>query len=259
MVAVSYLNTKPFLHGLQQSALWAHIDLQLHPPALCAQALREGRAQVGLVPVGAWAELGEAWAMVGDYGIAARRAVRTVSLFAQSAVKDLRRIYLDYQSRTSVALVQLLAREYWQLRDVEWIGTQAGFERAEYGEGEGVVIIGDRAIGQAERFAYEYDLAQTWQTWQGLPFVFAVWLARKDWLAAQTGDFLADFNAALAAGVQTREQLAALYQPQYAERNFSVRDYYTQNIQYHLEAQERLGLQRFLQLLAPKSRLFASV
>ncbi len=259
LVAVSYLNTKPFLYGLERSALAARLDLQLLPPAFCAQALREGRALLGLVPVGALSDLGENWEIVGDFGIAARGRVRTVSLFAHSEVQDLRRVYLDYQSRTSVALLQLLMREYWRVSNVEFVPTQAGFEQAEYAKGEGVVIIGDRAVGQSARFGYEYDLSQAWQDWQGLPFVFAVWVGRKDWLGQQHSDFMAAFNAALAAGVQAREALAAAYEGQYAGTDFSVREYYTQNIRYELGTKERAGLAKFLQLLAPKADKIASL
>ena len=51
ITAVSYLNTKPLLYGLFKSKLSGKIDLQLDIPSDCALKLKNGEADLGLVPV----------------------------------------------------------------------------------------------------------------------------------------------------------------------------------------------------------------
>ncbi|MGC5412947.1 MqnA/MqnD/SBP family protein, partial [Streptomyces sp. DT225] len=57
-------------------------------------------------------------------------------------------------------------------------------------EADAAVLIGDAALRanlhDAPRLGLQvHDLGAMWKEWTGLPFVFAVWAARKDYLAAE--------------------------------------------------------------------------
>jgi chorismate dehydratase len=253
LVAVSYLNTKPFLYGLSRSPLAEILDIRLEAPADCAIALSEEQAAIGLVPVALLADTSEL-EIIGDYCIGAHGNVHTVSLFSHCALPEIRRIYLDYQSRTSVALTRILAAHYWHINP-EFVQARKGFEQDMYAADEAVVIIGDRAIGQNQKYEYEYDLSAQWQQWQNLPFVFAAWVARKTWLDKMAQDneaeltlFLQNFNSALSQGLAARREIAALWQPHYPTY-FDVSQYFDKAIQYDLDAAKRKALAIFLDLL----------
>ena len=192
--AVSYLNTLPFLQGIKGSPLLDQIDLSLDIPSDCAKKLMENEVDLGLVPVAIFPQLKEHY-IVSDYCIGANGKVDTVALFSEVPLNEIKSIYLDYQSKTSVNLVQVLAREYWNINP-EWINTEVGYEEKISGTTAGV-IIGDRTFNLSKTYQYKYDLAEAWKEFTGLPFVFACWVANKKLPA----EFIESFNAALKIGV----------------------------------------------------------
>jgi chorismate dehydratase len=253
IVAVSYLNTKPFLHGLQSSPINDFLDIKLATPTDCATALKSEKAAIGLVPIALLADVPEL-AIVSNYCIGALGAVRTVSLFSTVPLAEISRIYLDYQSRTSAALTQVLAQYHWKITP-EFVATTAGYEQRTLSNTEAALVIGDRAIAWKNVYPYEYDLAAAWQDWQKLPFVFAAWVAlpnKIEAIKAAQPDFFNQFDAALAAGLAAAPALADLYQPQYTAYKFDVLRYFQQDIQYNLDSDKRRAAAIFIDFLRLK-------
>lgn len=235
VAAVSYLNTKPLLWGLERSAVQAEMDLQLDYPANLAALLRDGAVDMALLPVAAIPTIPGA-RIVSQYGIAADGDVASVALFSQVPLEQVKQVYLDYQSRTSVRLAQLLLQAYWK-QDVELLPAPVDYIEHIASETAGI-IIGDRALQALPAFTYVYDLAAAWKAWTGLPFVFAAWVATKD----LPPDFTTAFDAAQEEGLRQIDAVVAANPfPAY-----DLHRYYTQNIQYCLDAEKRKGLDAFL-------------
>lgn len=233
--AVSYLNTKPLLYGIERSTIMDKIELRLDFPARLAQQIKNGEIDLALMPVAALQEIPNA-RIVSDYGIAAEGNVVSVALFSQVPINELKTIILDYQSRSSVRLTQLLLAEYWQ-KEVEYLSASPDFIQQIEGT-TGGVIIGDRALQHHNDFKYHYDLSEAWQSYTGLPFVFAAWVANKN----MPEDFIREFNAANALGLNFLAEVA--------QQNFvpyyDIYTYYTQNIHYLLDDEKKKGLDLFL-------------
>ncbi len=246
VTAVSYLNTKPFLYGLLHSGMEAHMQLSLDVPSACARKLIEDQADLALMPVAGIPQLAHAH-IVSDYCIGAEDEVRTVCVFAQRPIEALTHLYLDYQSRTSVALVQLLLRHYWQ-KELVLLPGRPGFERKIEGT-TGALVIGDRTIALEREMPYAYDLARAWKDWTGLPFVFAAWVANKP----LPHPWLERFNNALALGIQSLPKLCLLLQP--PAPHFDLHEYFTRYIRYDLNEARRKGLDKFLTLLRQEALL----
>ncbi|OSZ78808.1 hypothetical protein CAP35_11325 [Chitinophagaceae bacterium IBVUCB1] len=236
---VSYLNTKPLLYGIERSSVMERIELLADYPANVAAALQRGDIDLALLPVAAIPTIPNA-RVVADYGIAADGHVASVCIFSMVPMEEIETLYLDYQSRTSVRLAQLLLAKLWKKNVVlkpatenyiDYInGTTAG------------VIIGDRALKQLTNFEYIYDLAAGWKELTGLPFVFAAWVANKELPA----DFMAAFNAANATGLQHIDEIVAQTPFPY----YNLHTYYTQNIHYLLDAEKKKGMELFLEMIA---------
>ena len=112
---VSYLNSKPFIFGLQQSHIINDIDLSLDIPAVCAQKLLEDKVDIGLIPVATIPLLKEKY-ILSDYCISAIGKVASVLLYSEVPLEKIEKVILDYQSRTSVQLVQVLAKHFWKIK-----------------------------------------------------------------------------------------------------------------------------------------------
>lgn len=236
--AVSYLNAKPMLYGIERSPVMADIVLSLEYPAEVARKLKAGIIDVALMPVAAMAEIPGA-RIVSDYGIAADGDVASVCLFSQVPIEEIETVYLDYQSRTSVRLAQLLLERHWK-RTVAYKPATEHFIDYINGNAAGV-IIGDRALKQLSNFAYVYDLATAWKDFTGLPFVFAGWISNKD----LPESFIAAFNAAIAEGLKHLDTVVAQNPFPY----YDLKKYYTQNIHYLLDDKKKQGLELFLKLI----------
>lgn len=238
--AVSYLNTKPFIYGLFRSELANTIDLSLDIPAVCAEKLLSGEVDLALTPVAVIPDLPQAY-LVSNYCIGATGTVKTVCIFSEKPLKKIKRIYLDFHSKSSVALTSLLCKHHWHISPELIPGTQ-GFENKIVGD-SAALIIGDRSIGLDQRYPYVYDLGEAWLAWTGLPFVFAAWISVKP----INQDLLLRFNKALQIGIDHLPELIKILPTM---EHFDIESYFRNNISYDLDDAKWQGLNRFLNYLS---------
>jgi chorismate dehydratase len=148
--------------------------------------LAAGELDLSVVSAVEYARDAAQYHLLPDLAISCDGPVHSVKLFSRRPVEDLSgaTVLLTASSRTSVLLLELLCRHRWQVTprfatvraepsDLEALG---GFPH------EAVLAIGDAALVLDARRQYpvQVDLGEAWHTWTGLPFVFAVWAARRD-------------------------------------------------------------------------------
>lgn len=238
---VSYLNSKPFIFGLENSDINQKIDLQLDIPSVCAQKLIEGKVDIGLIPVAVIPQLPE-YHIISDYCIGAEGKVASVMLYSEVPLNEIENVVLDYQSRTSVTLVQVLAKHFWKISPA-WVKAEADYEK-NISDKSAAVIIGDRTFGLEGKYKFAYDLAEEWQKFTGLPFVFACWVANKE----LPSEFLNSFNTALKWGIVKMPHLideieaSGIYPT-------NVDFYLNHNISYNFNDRKKKALELFLSYL----------
>ena len=237
--AVSYLNTKPLIYGFEQGLMKDSVDLIFDYPSRIAEQLQQKQIDIGLIPVAA-IPLISGGRILSDYCIGSEGDVASVCLFSDVPIEEIDTVLLDYQSRTSVALVQILLREYWKIKPV-FKSASEGYEKNISGKTAGVVI-GDRAFEQRHRSAYHYDLAGAWKELTGLPFVFAAWVSAVD----LSPEFEVDFNRANQLGLSNLDTVIA----REGYDLYDLQRYFTVNISYRLDEEKKKGLQLFLQYLS---------
>jgi chorismate dehydratase len=238
--AVSYLNTRPLLLGIEQESFLNSIDLVKSYPANIAQDLLSGKIDIGLVPVAILPQLSDPH-IVSNYVIGANGAVASVALFSEVPIDEIKSIYLDYQSRTSVQLLKILLSQFWK-KEVEFISATEGYIAQISGTTAGV-IIGDRALENLSKYPYVYDLSLAWKQHTGLPFVFAAWVANQP----IPSEFIAAFDTANEYGLAHLDEVIALIPAQ--EQVYDLHKYYTENISYVYDEEMKQGLERFLEAL----------
>jgi chorismate dehydratase len=238
--AVSYLNTKPLLYGLQHHAISESIELIEDYPANLAKALEENTIDIGLVPVAVIPKLPEAH-IISNYCIGATGPVASVSIFSQVPMESITSVYLDYQSKTSVNLARILLKNYWK-QDVLLLEAPSNFMDLIDGS-TAAVIIGDRALEKYNSYAYRYDLAEAWINYTGKPFVFATWVANKPIDEV----FIANFNEANKLGLKNIDTVVEQLSHNY--NSYDLHTYFTKNISYTLDAAKKDGMAQFLSLL----------
>jgi len=239
LAAVSYLNTIPFLYGIEEdSSLRSQIDLRLEYPSKCADLLKSGEVDLALIPVAEIPNIPFA-EIIGNYCIGAKGKVNTVMLYSDCPLEEIESIALDYQSRTSVMLTKVLAKRFWKI-EVSFESTSEGYIDSISGSRAGVVI-GDRAFDLNGTFPYQYDLSEEWFKFTGLPFVFACWVANK----ALSTEFVSSFNMAIEQGLKNK----ALAINSWVEKENSAIDlksYLNKDISYEFDERKKMALEKFL-------------
>jgi chorismate dehydratase len=236
--AVSYLNTKPLVYGFKQGMMADSMELIEDYPSKIAAMLVNDEIDMGLVPVAIIPFLKE-YHIVSDYCIACEGEVASVCLFSEVPINEIESIYLDYQSRTSVALLKVLLREHWKMTP-QFIAATPDYENSIGGTTAGLVI-GDRALKQRLRSKYIYDLGTAWEELTGLPFVFAAWISNKK----LPDDFIFDFNRANNLGLQQLNLVIAENHYPY----YDLYKYYTENIVFNPKFNKQTCINLFLEKL----------
>lgn len=240
--AVSYLNSTPFIYGFENyKDIRQKIELSKDNPAICADKLKTGQADIGLIPAVEYPNV-PGGQIISDYCIGAKGAVKTVLLVSDVPLRQIKGVWLDYQSRTSVNLVQVLAENYWKISP-KFVPAQKAYETQIQNSKAGV-IIGDRTFKLPKKFAYTYDLAEEWFKYTGMPFTFAVWAANKRVSQA----FIGLFNKACLYGLEhTREVIR-----QFADNGYTdtrrLKKYLENDISYNFDNEKRKAMNYFLQL-----------
>jgi len=239
--AVSYLNSKPLIEDLHKLA--ADVELLLDYPSRLADDLAAGNLDVALVP-SIESLLHPEYRIVSDACVATRGPVLSVKLFSRSPVTEIRRLALDEGSRTSVALVQILLSERYGMEPtLEPLPLGCSTDET---AADAILLIGDRAIHPpAEKFEFVWDLGEEWTDWTGLPFVFALWLARDE---TQLGDTEQALLEARDRGVKNIKQIARRESANLGISEQTAYEYLTKNLHFRFGSAEQSGLKLFHQL-----------
>ena len=242
--AVGYLNSKPLIHCLEE-LIDAQIVVDL--PSRLAEGLAGGSLDVALIPSIEYARNG-GYTIVSDACISCNGPVKSVMLYSRVPVDRIRTLSLDEGSRTSAALARILLAERFDVhpRTVSLpIGSAASDSDA-----DAVMVIGDRGMIPIDGpYEFVWDLGQEWCGWTGLPFVFAMWVARGEHQSKlkELGRLL---GLARDRGVERLEEIARLEAPSVGLPFQQCHEYLRDNLTYRLGESQRRGLERFYELAA---------
>ena len=246
--AISYLNTAPLMWDFEHGAASSGFDISYVLPARCAASLRDGTADIGIIPAAAYGTISDL-AVIPGVAIASRRAVRSILLVSKKPLADIRSVALDTSSITSVTLTKILFAKWWggerafsaMAPDIEQMLKQH----------DAGLLIGDPAL-QIDRSCYiTLDLAEEWIRFTGRPFVFAFWAVRQAALHDAEGDpdLTALFQRSRDHGLlgENVDHIACEWAPRLGLRQEDVKSYLTENIHYSLDAECLGGLRLFYQ------------
>lgn len=249
--AISFLNTAPLMWDFEHGAAGAEFDISYTVPSQCAQDLRAGRADIGIIPAAAYTTIPELTILPG-VAIASRREVRSILLVSKVPVEFIQTVALDTSSMTSVALTKVLFARWWG-GERKFLPMAPEIETM-LGSCDAGLLIGDPAL-QIDRSRYvTYDLAEEWIRFTGKPFVFAFWAVRQQALGECSAslDLPAVFQQSRDHGLleSSLDRISREWGPRLGLSEGSVKSYLTENIYYSFDAGCIEGMELFYRYAA---------
>jgi chorismate dehydratase len=216
---IQYLNCLPIYWGLVRSGALLDVELTKATPDRLNDMLVAGELDIGPISLVEYLRNADDLVLLPDLAVGSDGPVLSVNLVSQAPLDTLdgRRVALGSTSRTSVLLVRMWLAEVYGVRP-DYFDCPPDLTSMLL-EADAAVLIGDaalRATYDAPRHGLTvYDLGQVWREWTGLPMVFAVWAARRDYADANPGlvkdvhsAFIASRDDALAHVDDVAEQAA---------------------------------------------------
>lgn len=239
--AVTYLNARPLVVALGELA--PRMQVVMDHPSRLADALAAGRLDVAMIPSIEYAR-GQGYTIISDACIACDGPVRSVKLFGRVPAEEIRTLALDEGSRTSAALARILLQERFGVTPTTLplpIGASLNDSAA-----DAVLLIGDRGMAMAQGgFEFVWDLGEEWSRWTGLPFVFALWIARPGVELSGVAELLA---AARDEGLLRLAEIARREAPRIGVPEEDCLSYLRDRLTFRFGPPERRGLERFYAL-----------
>ena len=237
---VSYLNAKPLIEGMNRES---GVSLLYDVPARLPGLLDANEVDVALAPVIDMVRPGRSWKIVSDACIGCDGETLTVSIFSRVSPDEIRRLYVDGDSHTSVALASVIWQEMFNQR----LAIFPVNEATDFSACEAVLLIGDKVIQDSLMdFNIEIDLGGAWKALTGLPFVFAVWATRQDYAHDDLSRLL---TRARDAGVACADRIAADVGPGLGWPIELARDYLTHRLRFTLTAEHLEGMKLFFEMV----------
>lgn len=182
---IGYINCYPVYGAIDRGVVRVPAELVTGTPAELNDLLAAGELDVSVVSTVDYARHAGELVLLPEIAISSDGPVKSVILFTRRPVAELdgRTVLVTASSRTSVALLDLLTRHRWRVRPRLATARAEAADLAPLAElpHDGLLVIGDPALllGARHSYPHAYDLGAEWKTWTGLPFVFAVWAARR--------------------------------------------------------------------------------
>ena len=242
VAAVSYLNAVPLVWGLVHGPHRKLFQVDFILPSECADALRDGKADAGIIPSIEYQRIPNL-RIVPGLSISSSGPVRSVLLISRVPVEQIRSVALDTSSRTSACLVQIILQRRYQISPR--FVPHAPDLPAMLQECDAALMIGDPALAADFPGLHVYDLADEWRAMTGLPFVFAFWAVRAE---AATPDLIQLFQESAAYSFAHLDEITHSESSRTGLAESLVRSYLTENIDFTFGEKNCEGLRRFYAL-----------
>lgn len=191
---IKYLNCLPYYSDWSSNE---RVQFESGTPAQINRMMSSGEIDVAPISSMEYLQRPQNYLLFPDLGIASREFVRSVTLFSKRKIEDLNGadIAVTEESLTSVHLLELILRDKYKIQAM--LDPMPSNPKAMLEKHDAALLIGnDALLVQPRKFIYRYDLGNLWYEWQKLPFVYAVWVARRE-VAISNPSVIEDFYQAL--------------------------------------------------------------
>jgi len=254
--AISFLNTAPLMWDFEhpesaQRDLQAEFEISYTVPSACADSLRRGDADIGIIPAITYQIIPDL-VVIPEIAIASHGPVRSILVLSKKPLAEIKTLAADTSSRTSVVLAKIFFQKWWQPGSAgpEFIAVDPDPDKM-LARCDAALLIGDPALtADRSKYAVSVDLGEEWTQRTGKPFVYAFWAVRR---AALVNHPLADdlagiFQRSRDHGLTEVNKIGKEWAPRLGIDAAAIEDYLLNNMRYGFDPQQLAGLNLFFSL-----------
>jgi len=251
---VNFINTAPIYEVWKERISRSDWQVIEAPPSTLNRMLAADELDLGFVSSREYCLRPGKYQILADLSISATGPVGSVFLFSSCELRQLdgKHVLLTGQSDTSVSLVKIILEEFYQVRPVYEVGDL--FSRLDHGEDiDAVLAIGDEALRlkYEDRYSFQFDLGEIWNSRTGLPFVFAVCAVRQEYAERNRNEIEEIHQELLTCrllGQQRLEEICGLVAPRIPMTTDACHAY-LQAMEYDLGQEKQKALEEFFSYL----------
>jgi len=254
---VSFINAKPLIEGFKSSA---DNPVRFEVPSGLLDGLEQREIDIALCPVIDYFRSKVPLTIVPSGGIGCCGATMTVRLYSQIPIEQITQVYADTDSHTSVALLRVLLAEQYGIQPTltDYNASAVSMSDDLSDRPQAMLLIGDKVVTdspKAVNYPHQLDLGETWAALTGLPFVFAVWMAREGESLSDLPERLSDVRE---HNAKRSDAIADMYAPKHGWPKDLARKYLGKLMRYDIGKPELTAIERF-GALAHKYKLIEQV
>ncbi len=250
---IQFLNCLPIYWGLARTGTLLDLDLTKDTPERLSDALVAGELDISPITCVEYLRNADQLVVMPDIAVGSDGPVLSCLIVSQVPLEQLdgRRVALGSTSRTSVRLAQLLLTEQYRVQP-DYFTCPPDLSLMMQ-EADAAVLIGDAALRaslhEAPKLGLQvHDLGEMWKQWTGLPFVFAVWAARRDFLAREPEQVHEVHRAFLESRDLSMEEVDKVAEQAARWESFDaelLRRYYAEALDFSFGERQLTGLREF--------------
>ena len=245
---IEFVNCYPLYHHFERELQARGVGAAIVEgyPAALNDMLVDGAIDVTVSSSIAFARNADEQTLLPQVSISSFGAVDSIQLFARTPLAQIRKVALTEKSATSICLLKVLCRE-WGIEPE--FAPRVGPLSEVLEDFDALLLIGDEALHllRVQAYPHHFDLGAEWKSVTGLPMVYAVCAARRDFAearpqaaAAVGAALLASRDACAADPAGTAAHAAQVYDFSQAY----LMEYFDK-LQFGFTPEYRAGLQEF--------------
>ncbi|NTV12522.1 MAG: menaquinone biosynthesis protein [Desulfobulbaceae bacterium] len=251
---INFINTAPLYEVWKRTVHRADWQVAEAVPLTINRLLSIGELDLGFISSYEYAVHPDRYLILPDLSISASGSVGSVFLFARQGMAEMGRqkLLLTSQSQTSVSLLKIILEEF--------VGVQPHYHSGSIRDNlaalhqySGILAIGDEALHLKHHgdFPVVIDLSRVWWEHTGLPFVFALWAARREFCDREPEEIVAIHTELVRCLAEGLADLANISRTVAARVPLDPEECYRylQGIEYDLSPRKQQGLALFYQYL----------
>ncbi len=244
---VKFLNAQPLIAGLEVDD---GVTLRPEVPSALLDALAAGVTDIALCPVIDYQRSAEPLAIVPSGGIGCDGPTLTVRLISRVPLGRITEVHADTDSHTSAALARVILHDAYGLTPAVRDLPCEVLDKAGAALPDTMLLIGDKVVTHHPdpvTFTHVLDLGEAWKRLTGLPFVFAVWMARPE---AALGDLPRRLDAGRQRNVHRIDDIVARHAEPLGWPVDLARQYLSQRLVFEIGPRQFEAIEQFWQRAA---------